>query len=29
MNITVHTSATNDAHGYALLEQFGMPFRKS
>jgi large subunit ribosomal protein L5 len=28
MNITICTSATNDAGGKALLEQLGMPFRK-
>lgn len=28
MNITICTSATNDAEGRALLEQLGMPFRK-
>lgn len=28
MNITICTTATNDAHGKALLEQLGVPFRK-
>lgn len=28
MNITICTSATNDADGKALLEAFGFPFRK-
>ncbi len=28
MNITICTNATTDAHGKALLESFGMPFRK-
>jgi len=28
LNITIHTTATSDEHGYALLENFGMPFRK-
>jgi large subunit ribosomal protein L5 len=28
MNITICTSAENDNHGKALLEQLGMPFRK-
>lgn len=28
MNITICTSAENDNHGRALLEQLGMPFRK-
>jgi len=28
MNITIVTSATTDAHGKALLEAFGFPFRK-
>ncbi len=28
MNITICTSATNDAHGKALLEHLGIPFRK-
>jgi large subunit ribosomal protein L5 len=28
MNITICTSATNDAHGKALLDALGMPFRK-
>ncbi len=29
LNITIHTTAKNDAHGLALLKQFGMPFRKA
>lgn len=30
LNITLHTSASNDEHGLALLKSFGMPFvRKS
>lgn len=28
MNITFHTTAHNDQHGFALFEAFGMPFRK-
>jgi large subunit ribosomal protein L5 len=28
MNITICTSAKNDAHGKALLDALGMPFRK-
>jgi large subunit ribosomal protein L5 len=28
MNITIHTTARNDAQGYELLRAFGMPFRK-
>jgi large subunit ribosomal protein L5 len=28
MNITIHTSAHTDEHGFALLKQFGMPFKK-
>ena len=28
LNITIHTSATTDERGLALLENFGMPFRK-
>lgn len=28
LNITIHTSAKNDEHGFALLESFGMPFKK-
>ncbi|MNT52788.1 50S ribosomal protein L5 [compost metagenome] len=28
MNITICTSAKNDAEGRALLEALGMPFRK-
>lgn len=27
MNITIVTTANNDAEGFALLEKFGMPFR--
>src|SRR3990167_4240253 len=27
MNITVHTTARNDAHGLELLKSFGMPFK--
>ena len=29
VNITIHTSAKNDAHAYALLKSFNMPFRSS
>lgn len=29
LNITIHTSAKNDQHGFELLKSFGMPFRKS
>lgn len=29
MNITIHTSAANDAQGYELLKAFGMPFKKA
>jgi large subunit ribosomal protein L5 len=28
LNITIETSAQSDAHGYELLKEFGMPFRK-
>lgn len=28
MNITIQTTALNDAHGFELLKSFGMPFRK-
>lgn len=28
LNVTIQTSAKNDAHGVALLKEFGMPFRK-
>jgi large subunit ribosomal protein L5 len=28
LNITIHTTAKSDAHGFALLKHFGMPFRK-
>ncbi len=28
LNITIHTSAKNDQHGFELLKSFGMPFRK-
>lgn len=28
LNITIQTTAGNDAHGYELLKSFGMPFRK-
>ena len=28
LNITIHTTAKKDEHGYALLKNFGMPFRK-
>lgn len=28
MNITFHTSALSNEHGYELLKQFGMPFKK-
>ena len=27
MNVTIHTSAGNDEHGYELLKRFNMPFR--
>jgi large subunit ribosomal protein L5 len=29
LNITIHTTATNDADGFELLKSFGMPFRKA
>lgn len=29
LNITIHTTATNDEHGRALLKKFGMPFVKN
>lgn len=29
LNVTIHTSAESDEHGFALLEQFGMPFKKN
>lgn len=29
MNITIHTSAEQDAHALELLKNFGMPFRRS
>lgn len=29
LNITFHTTADNDVHGYELLKSFGMPFRKA
>lgn len=29
MNITIHTSAEQDAHAFELLKNFGMPFRRS
>ena len=29
LNITIVTSANTDAEGEALLEEFGMPFKKS
>lgn len=28
MNITLHTTANNDEHAFALLKTFGMPFKK-
>jgi large subunit ribosomal protein L5 len=28
LNITIHTTAKNDEHGFALLKELGMPFRK-
>lgn len=28
LNITIQTTARNDEHGYELLKQFGMPFKK-
>jgi large subunit ribosomal protein L5 len=28
LNITIHTTAKNDEHGFALLQELGMPFRK-
>ena len=28
LNITIHTSAENDAQAYELLKSFGMPFRR-
>jgi len=29
LNISIHTTAKSDAHGYELLKSFGMPFRKN
>lgn len=29
LNITFHTTAKEDAHGFELLKSFGMPFRKA
>lgn len=29
INITIQTTADNDAHGFELLKHFGMPFRKA
>jgi large subunit ribosomal protein L5 len=29
MNITIHTTATNDVAGFELIKSFGMPFRKA
>ena len=29
LNITFHTTAKDDDSGRALLEEFGMPFRKA
>jgi len=29
MNVTIHTSATTNEQGYALLKKFNMPFRKN
>lgn len=29
MNVTIHTTAETDEHGFALLKSFGMPFRKA
>lgn len=29
LNVTIQTTAKTDAHGFALLEQFGVPFRRS
>jgi large subunit ribosomal protein L5 len=29
LNITIHTTATNDADGFELLKSFGMPFHKA
>lgn len=28
MNVTIHTSALEDAHAFELLKSFGMPFRR-
>jgi len=28
MNITFHTSAKNNEHGFALLKELGMPFKR-
>ena len=28
LNISIHTSTKNDAHAFALLKNFGMPFKK-
>lgn len=29
LNITLHTSAAKDVHGFELLKNFGMPFRRT
>lgn len=29
LNISIHTSTSNDAHAFELLKSFGMPFKKS
>lgn len=29
LNVTIHTTAKTDEHGYELLKRFGMPFRTS
>ncbi len=28
LNVTIHTTAKNDEHGFELIKSFGMPFRK-
>jgi len=28
LNVTIHTTAKNDKHGYELIKIFGMPFKK-
>ena len=28
LNVTIRTTAQRDEHGFELLKEFGMPFRK-